>query len=243
MTHHLWKAPANVLFIGVDLTNDFIPPHGALAVADGDKVIPVVNQLTPHFQHVLWTKEEHDAGHDFFASSHPGKQALDTVETPYGTQFLWPDHCITGTEGAAFHRDLIVNENDMVVIKGTDKHIHAYSAVYMDDRETIIRYPDGKTLPEKIRQQQIDTIVISGLVYDFCAGLTAFDLAKDGFHVIFVTDAARSICLPAGNGKTTHDRMTEMLHEAGVILTDSTQLPHLLSGQHHDNTQNPCRPD
>lgn len=224
-----WKAPDDTVFIGVDLTNDFMPPNGALQVAGGNDIVPLVNHLSAHFRHVLWTKEEHDARHDFFASSHPGKKPLDTVETPYGVQLLWPDHCVTGTHGAEFHADLTVNKDDMILVKGTDKHIHAYSAVLMDDRATIIRYPDGKTLPEKLRDKSLTRAVVTGLAYDFCVGFTAIDLAKAGFDVILVRDATRGIGLDIGEGRSTEHAMTDMLREAGVILTDAASLPRHLA--------------
>ncbi len=224
-----WKPPRDTAFIGVDITNDFIPNDGALMVEGGDQVIPVINAITPHFQTVVWTKEEHDANHDFFASSHPGKKPLDTIETDFGIQFLWPDHCVKGTLGAEFHKDLLVNENDIVIVKGTDKHIHAYSAVYMDDRTTEIRYEDGKTLPEKLRDQGINRVAVTGLAYDFCAGLTAYDLAKEGFEVLFIQDASRAIAIPVEGGRDTATIMHEMLEEAGVIMTNSKDLPTLLT--------------
>jgi nicotinamidase/pyrazinamidase len=222
-----WIAPQNTLLLHVDLTNDFMP-GGKLAVAGGDDVVPIANSLRPHFQHIGWTKEEHPVGHAFFASSHPDKQPLDTVETPFGTQFLWPDHCITGTAGADFHPALIVDVNDLIVVKGTDPNIHAYSAVYMDDRKTIIHYPDGKTLPEKLREQGIEDVVVDGLAYDFCAGMVAYDLAKEGFKVYLLRDATRSIVIPLSEGKTTETVMDAMLAEAGVIVTDSQTIGTLL---------------
>jgi nicotinamidase/pyrazinamidase len=224
-----WTAPYNTMLLNVDLTNDFLP-QGTLAVTNGEHVIPIVNALRSHFAHVGWTKEEHDAQHAFFASSHPDKKPLDTVETPYGTQYLWPDHCITGTIGAAFHPDLIVEPQDLVVIKGTDPTVHAYSAVRMDDRATEIRYPDDNlTLPEKLRQLNINQVVVTGLAYDFCVGMTAYDLAKDGFDVVVLRDASKPIAIPVDNNRTTENLMDEMLAEAGVIVTTSDALPQLFN--------------
>jgi nicotinamidase/pyrazinamidase len=221
----IWMAAEDTALIGVDLTGDFVPPDGALMVKEGDQVIPVFNEMRPHFRKVIWTKEEHPAGHIFFASSHLGKKPLDTIETDFGTQYLWPDHCIKGTPGAEFHPDLDVRPEDDVVVKGTDPTIHAYSAVYMDDRKTLIRYPDGLTLPEKLRAAGINKVVVSGLAYDFCAGMTAYDLAKEGFEVIFVKNASRSIDIPIGEGRTTIDLMDEMLKEAGVTVVTLEELP------------------
>lgn len=229
MTTTNWKAPNNATLVTVDLTYDFLPPNGALMVENGNEVLPVINELATHFNQRVWTKEEHDPQHDFFASSHKGKKPLDTVDTNFGTQFLWPDHCVKGTQGTEFHESLDVRPEDLVVIKGTDSSIHAYSAVYMDDRKTIIRYEDGKTLPEKMRERGIDTAVVEGLAYDFCAGMTAYDLAKEGFKVYFVRDASRSIEIPTQDGRTTIDDMDDMLAEAGVIVVNSNELQQRLA--------------
>lgn len=219
-----WIAPYNVMLLNVDLTNDFMP-GGALPVAEGDQIVPLVNGLRTHFQQVGWTKEEHDAHHDFFASSREGKKPLDVVQTPFGPQYLWPDHCVKGTAGAEFHPDLIVKPNDLIVVKGTDPTIHAYSAVKTDDRETTILYPDdGKSLPEKLRDRQIDTVVITGLAFDFCVGWTAYDLAQEGFNVILLRDAARSIIIPLDEGRTTDSAMEDRLIEAGVTITTIAEL-------------------
>ena len=223
-----WAAPYNTILLNVDLTNDFLP-GGALAVTGGEDIIPLVNDLRTHFSHVGWTKEEHAVNHAFFAASNPGKKPLDTIQTSYGTQLLWPDHCVVGTYGAAFHPDLIVAPDDLIVIKGTDPTIHAYSAVRMDDRKTEIRYPDdNKTLPEKLRDQKIDQVVVTGLAYDFCVGMTAYDLAKEGFRVVLLRDASKSIGILQDDGKNTEDLMDDMLVEANVIVTTIPQLPDVL---------------
>ncbi len=230
-----------VALVNVDLTNDFVLPTGALYVNKGEEVIDPVNALRENFQTIVWTKEEHDKHHDFFASSRDGKKPLDTVETEFGTQFLWPDHCITGSFGAQFYKDLIVKDEDMVVIKGTDPTIHAYSAVYMDDRKTIIRYPDGKTMPEKLREKGIQTAVVTGLAYDFCAGMTAYDLAKEGFNVILLRDVTHSINIPLGEGKSTVTIMDDMLAEAGVMVTRKDELLQTLTAENINNPQpTPC---
>lgn len=223
---NLWILPDDTALIVVDMTNDFIPPHGALKVEEGEQTIPVINDLTPHFQTTVFTKEEHDAHHEFFASSHEGRVPFDTVETEFGEQYLWPDHCITGTAGSAFHKDLMINEEtDMVVVKGTDPTIHAYSAFRMDDRKTMITYEDGKTLTEVLRAKGIKKVFVTGLAYDFCAGYTAFDAQADGFETTMITDASRSINLPSKIVNcTTHDEMKERLKDAGVAEMSSAEF-------------------
>lgn len=226
-----WLADENTALLNVDVTYDFLPPNGALRVTDGDKIIPILNGLREHFQKVVWTKEEHDKDHEFFASTR-GKQVLDTVETDFGTQYLWPDHCVEGTNGAEFHVELDIKDEDMIVVKGRDSTIHAYSAFYMDDRKTIITYEDGKTLTEKLKDHGITKLVVTGLAYDFCAGMTAYDAAKEGFDVTFVRDASYSINIPIGDGRTTIDVMDEMLAEAGVKVVNANQVQQTLGVKH-----------
>ncbi len=226
---NLPKAPADAALINVDMTKDFLP-GGALAAEDGLEIIPVINWLGDMFETRVWTKEEHDEHHDFFASSHEGKTAMvDTVETEYGTQYLWPDHCVIGSEGTEFHEDLNVGEDDMIVIKGTDKTIHAFSAFLMDDRKTVITYPDGKTMAEKLEEAGVTKVFVTGLLKDFCAGLTAVDAARAGFETYFVEDASKSLGLPTENGLTTIDVIEDLFEEAGVKVIDSSQVPGILA--------------
>lgn len=228
MSNAIWKADDKTALIIVDVTNDFCPPDGALMVQEGDQVIPVINALRAHFGKVVLTKEEHPAGHQFFASSHPGKKPLDTIETAFGTQYLWPDHCVVGTKGAEFHKDLIVKDSDVVVAKGTDPTIHAYSAFCMDDRKTVIVYEDGKTFSQKLKEMGVTRVVVTGLAYDFCVGMTAYDAAKAGFEAIVVADASRSIAIPVGEGRTTVDLIEEKFVEAGVKVVPSAEAAKVL---------------
>ncbi len=219
-----WTAPKDTAFLAVDMTYDFLPPNGALMVEKGDELIPLINDLLPHFEKKIWTKEEHAPNHAFFASSRQNAKPLDLVKTEFGDQFLWPDHCIKDSKGAKFPPELGVSEKDMIIVKGTDPSIHAYSAFYMDDRKTVIRYEDGKTLTEKLTEERIKTLVVCGLAYDFCAGLTAYDAAKEGFRVIFLRDLSHAINIPLENGKSTVDIMDEMLKEANITVTTSSVL-------------------
>lgn len=223
------KAAADTIIINVDLTNDFMP-GGALGHPEGDQIVPTVNWLTEQFQKVAWTLEEHDEHHDFFASSREGKNPLDTIETNFGTQFLWPDHCVTGTDGTKFHPDLNVKDEHMKVVKGTDKEIHAYSAFLLDDRKTEIVYPDGKTMTEKLKDEGIKRVFVTGLLHDFCAGLTAVDAAIAGFEVYFVEDASKSLVLPSLNDpdKTTVDEIEELFAKHGVKKVKAADVPAII---------------
>jgi len=219
-----WMADNDTAFIVVDMTYDFLP-GGALAAPNcGLEIIPVINEVRQHFNNVVWTKERHAKNHQFFASSHPGKKPRDTVVTDFGTQFLWPDHCVEGTKGEEFHEDLDIRAEDKIVTKGTDPTIHAYSAFYMDDRKTIITYEDGKTLTQKLQDLGIKKVVVCGLLEDFCAGLTAWDAKKEGFESYFLADATDSLAIPVSETDTTLTLMRRMFDEAGVKVITSTDL-------------------
>jgi nicotinamidase/pyrazinamidase len=169
-----------------DVQNDFCP-GGALAVPDGDAIVPVVNTLSDAFDHVLMTQDWHPPGHQSFASSHSGHDPYDVIEVEYGEQILWPDHCVQGTEGADFHPDLNLTPVELLIRKGFRPHIDSYSAFYENDRET----PTGLT--GYCRERGIDTLYVCGLATDFCVKWTALDGRKEGFEVYVIEDAARGI--------------------------------------------------
>src|SRR5712672_1894857 len=125
----------NDLLLIIDVQNDFCP-GGALAVADGDAVVPVINRLTERFAHIALTQDWHPVGHKSFATSHPGSAPFETVAMPYGPQTLWPDHCVQGTEGAAFHPGLEITKAQLVLRKGHHTGIDSYSAFRENDRMT-----------------------------------------------------------------------------------------------------------
>ncbi|MHC2336401.1 nicotinamidase-related amidase [Bradyrhizobium sp. USDA 4454] len=126
--------PDDLLLI-IDVQNDFCP-GGALAVADGDAVVPVINRLAALFDHVVLTQDWHPAGHSSFATSHPGAAPFSSITMPYGPQTLWPDHCIQGTAGAAFHPGLATDRAELVIRKGFRSAIDSYSAFFENDRTT-----------------------------------------------------------------------------------------------------------
>ena len=179
---------ATDVLIVVDVQNDFCP-GGALAVPDGDAVVPVINGLLQAFPHAVATQDWHPAGHLSFASSHPGKQPFETVELDYGVQVLWPDHCVQGTDGAAHHRNLDVKRAELVIRKGFRREIDSYSAFYENDRAT----PTG--LGGYLRERGFRRVFVCGLATDFCVQYTALDARRDGFEVVVVEDACRAIDL------------------------------------------------
>ena len=176
------------LLLVVDPQNDFCP-GGALAVPGGDEIFALINKLAERFEHIVITQDWHRAGHSSFASSYPGKEPFETIELPYGTQVLWPDHCVQGTSGAAFHRDLDLPRAELIVRKGFHAGIDSYSALFENDRKT----PTG--LGGYLRERGIKKLFLCGLATDFCVGFSAQDAAAEGFEVVVFEDACRAIDL------------------------------------------------
>jgi len=174
--------------IVIDMQNDFCP-GGALAVDEGDLIVPGINALMAEFGAVVLTQDWHPAGHSSFASRHAGKAPFETVEMPYGPQVLWPDHCVQGTPGAAFHRDLDTTRADVIVRKGMNPEIDSYSAFFENDHET----PTG--LHGYLSERGIATLTMAGLAADFCVKWSALDAAKLGYDVTVRTDLCRGIDL------------------------------------------------
>jgi len=174
------------VFLVVDVQNDFCP-GGNLAVPGGDAVVPVINALAPRFKHVVLTQDWHPAGHQSFASSHPGRKAYETITVAYGPQILWPDHCVQGTPGAEFRGDLDIPHAALVIRKGFRPQIDSYSALYENDRTT----PTG--LAGYLRERGLKRIFVAGLALDFCVRYSAEDAKREGFDVVVIEDACRGI--------------------------------------------------
>ena len=170
----------------VDVQNDFCP-GGALEVPEGDEVVPVINNLVGAFDHVLQTQDWHPAGHQSFASSHPQHDPYDVIEVGYGEQVLWPDHCVEGTDGAAFHPDLDTTHTELVLRKGFRPEIDSYSAFFENDGET------RTGLAGYLRERGIDSLYVCGLATDFCVKWSAVDGRAEGFDVFVVEEATRGI--------------------------------------------------
>ncbi|SLN24260.1 Isochorismatase family protein YecD [Roseovarius litorisediminis] len=174
--------------IVIDVQNDFCP-GGALAVAGGDEIVPGINALMAEFPAVILTQDWHPAGHSSFASSHKGQAPFGVIDMPYGAQVLWPDHCIQGSTGAAFHPDLNTDHADMIVRKGYNPAIDSYSAFFENDHET----PTG--LHGYLQTRGIDTLTMVGLATDFCVNFSAVDAARLGYSVSVSTNLCRAIDL------------------------------------------------
>ena len=193
--------------IVIDVQNDSCP-GGALAVPEGDVIVPGINALMQEAGAVILTQDWHPAGHSSFASSHKGASPYEVIDMPYGPQVLWPDHCIQGSDGAAFHGDLNVERADMIVRKGYRPAIDSYSAFFENDHAT----PTG--LEGYLRTRGIDTLTLVGLATDFCVNYSAVDAARLGFDVTVRTELCRAIDLD-GSLAAALDGMAA----AGVVLT------------------------
>jgi nicotinamidase/pyrazinamidase len=180
---------ADAAFLVVDVQNDFCP-GGALAVPGGDEVVALIDRLAERFDHVILTQDWHPRGHRSFASAHPGWRPFSTVDMPYGTQTLWPDHCVQGTPGAAFHPALRVPERaELILRKGFRAEVDSYSAFYENDRRT----PTG--LAGYLRERGLRRVFMAGLATDFCVSYSALDARREGFEVVVLEDACRAIDL------------------------------------------------
>lgn len=196
----------NDVLILTDVQNDFCP-GGALAVPDGDAVVGVINRLTQLFEHVIAIQDWHPVGHTSFASSHIGREPFDTIKLDYGEQVLWPDHCVQGTYGAAFHSDLNLTRAELVLRKGFRHAIDSYSAFFENDQVT----PTG--LAGYLRERSLQRIFLCGLATDFCVSYSAIDARHEGFEVVVIEDACRSIDLQ-GSLATARASMAA----SGVVL-------------------------
>lgn len=201
----------NDAFLVVDLQSDFCP-GGALAVPGGDEVVPIVNRLAARMPNVVATQDWHPRGHISFASTH-GRKPYETIELPYGTQVLWPDHCVQGTAGAEFHPDLRLPHAQAIIRKGFRPEIDSYSGFLEADRAT----PTG--LSGYFAERSIRRVFVAGLALDFCVAWTALDARHHGLEVVLVEDACRSIDLDGSRERALND-----MHAAGVARTFSAEL-------------------
>lgn len=180
------SAGSRSVLIVVDVQNCFVP-GGSLAVKDGDAIVPLINKIAKGFQNVVMTQDWHTADHVSFASQHAGKKPFESIKLPYGSQVLWPDHCVQGTEGAALVSGLSIPQAQLVIRKGYHKDVDSYSA-FME--------ADGKTatgLGGYLKQRGMKRVFVVGLATDFCVAWTALDARKQGFETYVIEDACRGI--------------------------------------------------
>ena len=186
--------PTDTLLV-IDLQNDFMP-GGALAIAEGDAIIPTINSLATKFPHVILTQDWHPQKHISFATTHPNKKPYETIEAPYGPQTLWPDHCLQHSDGAAFHAALDLSQTELILRKGFRPHIDSYSAFLENDHIT----PTG--LAGYLRERELPRLFLCGLAYDFCVRFSAIDGKHLGFEIVVIEDATRPVNLPGSVAET-----------------------------------------
>jgi len=198
------------VLLAVDIQDDFCP-GGRLAVPRGDEVVPAINRLCETFRHVVLTQDWHPPGHLSFASSHPGRQPFEAIAAPYGPQELWPDHCVQGTPGAEFRRDLVAPHAELIVRKGFRREIDSYSAFYENDHAT----PTGLT--GYLEERGFTRVFLAGLAFDFCVRYSAEDAHRGGFTAVVIEDACRGIDV---NGSVAATRRALADIGAQVITAD-----------------------
>lgn len=178
----------NTALIVVDVQNGFTP-GGNLAVAHADQIIPGINQLGQYFKNIVLTQDWHPADHISFAENHQGHVPYDSIELSYGTQVLWPAHCVQGTKDAELHPDLNLPSAQLVIRKGFHQHIDSYSAFMEADQQT------STGLAGYLRERGIDTVFVVGIATDFCVAWTAMDARKLGFETYVIADLTKGIDL------------------------------------------------
>ncbi len=200
------------VLIVVDVQKDFCP-GGALVVPHGDEVIGPIHRIAPLFQHIVLTQDWHTPDHSSFASAHPGKKPFETIELDYGTQTLWPDHCVQGTHGAEFHPDLQLTRAELILRKGFRPQIDSYSAFFENDRTT----PTG--LAGYLRERELNRVFLAGLAYDFCVGYSALDARRLGLEAYVLRNACRAIDLHCSVAVIEAE-----FERAGIAVIDSARL-------------------
>jgi nicotinamidase/pyrazinamidase len=191
----------------VDMQNDFCP-GGKLAVDAGHEIVPFINVLSRQHKQVVLTQDWHPEDHSSFASQHPGNDVFSQIEMPYGPQTLWPDHCVMGSRGAAFHYALDIPHAEMIIRKGFRKSIDSYSAFFENDHKT----PTG--LGGYLKERGIKKVTLVGLAFDYCVRYSAEDAVTLGFETQVIERATRAIDL---NGSAAATK--QVFREKGITLT------------------------
>jgi nicotinamidase/pyrazinamidase len=197
----------------VDIQNDFVP-GGALAVPEGDAIVPLVNRLQPRFDLVVATQDLHPANHGSFAANHSGHQPGEVIDLQGLSQILWPVHCVKGTQGADFVPGLNRERWDCIFVKGTDPAIDSYSGFFDNGH----RQATG--LGDYLHEKGVTDVYIVGLATDYCVKFTALDAVQLGFRVHLIEDACRGVNLQPGDV----DRAVAGMRGAGVALGRATEL-------------------
>ncbi len=202
----------NAALLMIDIQNDFCP-GGALAVDDGDAVVPISNALQERFQVRVLTQDWHPGDHSSFAANHEGPEPFSLIDMPYGPQVLWPTHCVIGSKGSEFHPDLEINRADMIIRKGFRAAIDSYSAFFENDKKT------ETGLAGYLRERGTSEVYLVGLATDFCVCYSALDAVKQGFAATVITDGCRGIDLDG-----SLDAAMAQMRDAGVDFKTSDAL-------------------
>ena len=197
----------------VDIQNDFLP-GGALAVPEGDVIVPIANRLQAAFPLVVATQDWHPANHGSFAANHPGKKVFEQIDLNGLPQTLWPVHCVQGTTGAELATDLQRERIAKIFPKGTDAGIDSYSGLFDNGH----RKSTG--LGEWLKAKDATEVFVCGLATDYCVKFTALDAAQRGFQTHFIEDASRGVNLRPDDVKNT---IAEM-NRAGIKTVRSTDI-------------------
>ena len=197
----------------VDIQNDFCP-NGHLAVAEGDLVIPIVNQLTNQFDIIVQTQDWHPAEHLSFASNHDNKSPYDVVDLNGVQQVLWPDHCVQGSSGAEFHPDLNTQPATLCIRKGMNPQIDSYSAFLENDKQT------RTGLDGYLKDLGIKEVYLVGLATDYCVLFSALDAVDLGYKTHVIIDACRGVDVPEGNV----DKALATMKEKGIRILQSADI-------------------
>jgi nicotinamidase/pyrazinamidase len=195
--------------IVVDVQNDFVP-GGSLPVPGGDAIIPLINELQDSFRLVVATQDWHPLHHKSFASSHKGKKPFEMIKLHGLDQVLWPDHCVQGSKGAAFHADLHMNKVEAIFRKGTDPEIDSYSGFYDNGHKK----PTG--LAGYLRERKIQKVFVCGLAADYCVFYTAKDALKENIETYIIADATRAI-----DRSNFEKAKSELLADGGQVINSS----------------------
>jgi len=188
------KLPLNIgmdtdVLLVIDVQNDFCP-GGSLGVKDGDKIIKNINSIQDKFNNVVLTQDWHPNNHSSFVTEYKDKEVFSTVKMPYGDQTIWPAHCIQGTKGAEFHKDLNILKANTIIRKGFRREIDSYSAFWENDRVT------STGLEGSLKSLGVNRVFVCGLALDFCVAYSAIDSSIAGFDTFVLMNATKPVDLP-----------------------------------------------
>lgn len=195
----------------IDVQNDFIP-GGSLAIDNGDRIIPVINQLQEKFDLIIATQDWHPKDHMSFASNHSDKRPFEKAVVQGMEETLWPDHCVQGTQGAEFHPELYTNRIAAIFRKGMDPQVDSYSGFY-DNHHKI-----STGLSGYLREKGVTKLHFCGLAADICVYFTIKDAISEGFSAILIDDASQPL------NSDDYESIKKRLAAKGVKIKNSQEI-------------------